>query len=66
LLAQAPRASLPALEDPLFTLWFVAFPETARLVGVVVGDRVVLFDPIHQFDARDVQDSVPRSCSLGH
>ena len=43
----------PALQDPLFTLWFLAFPDTARLVGVVVGDRVVLFDPIDRFDARE-------------
>jgi hypothetical protein len=64
--AQAARASLPTLDDPLLTRWFVAFPETARLVGVVVGDLVVLFDPIHRFDAGDIHDTAIRSCSLGH
>ena len=66
LLAQAPKGSSPALEDPLLTRLFVAFSETAGLVGVVVGDVIVLFDPMEPADSCGVYDAGPRTRPLGH
>jgi hypothetical protein len=44
----------------------VVFPEDARLVGVILGDVVVLFDSIHRDDAGDVYCSASRPRFLGH
>jgi hypothetical protein len=55
----------PALADALFTR-LVVFPEDARLVGVVLGDVVVLFDSMHRDDVGDVHGSARRPCFLGH
>jgi hypothetical protein len=63
--AQAPRPLWPALADALLTR-FVAFPEDARLVGVILGDVVVLFDSMHRDDAADVYGTARRSRFLGH
>ncbi len=42
----------------------VAFPEDARLVGLILGGVVVLFDSIHRDDAGDVYGMPSRF--LGH
>jgi hypothetical protein len=63
--AQTPRALPPALADALLTR-FVAFPEDARLVGVILGDVVVLFDSMHGDEAGDVHGMPRRSRFLGH
>jgi len=44
----------------------VVFPEDARLVGVVLGDVVVLFDSIHRDDAGDAHGTASRPRFLGH
>jgi hypothetical protein len=54
----------PALADALLTM-LVVFPEDARLVGVILGDVVVLFDSIHQDDAGDVHGMASRP-RVGH
>jgi len=60
---QTARAFRPALADGLLTM-LIAFPEDARLVGVILGDVVVLFDSIHRDDAGDVYGMPSRF--LGH
>jgi hypothetical protein len=61
--AQAPPAVRPAL---VLLTRLVVFPEDARLVGVILGDVVVLFDSIHRDDAGDVQGTASRPRFLGH
>ena len=63
--AEATPALRPALADALLTM-LVVFPEDAWLVGVLLGDVVVLFDSIHQDDAGDVHGTAGRSRFLGH
>lgn len=63
--AQVPPALRPALADALLTR-LVACPEDARLVGVILGDVVVLFDSIHQADPGDVQGTASCRRFLGH
>jgi hypothetical protein len=60
---QTARAPRPALADAFLTM-LVAFPEDARLVGVILGDVVVLFDSIHRDDAGGVYGMPSRF--LGH
>jgi hypothetical protein len=62
---QSARAILPALADVLLTS-LVAFPEDARLVGVIVGDVVVLFDPIHGDNTGGVHGMTSRPRFSGH
>jgi hypothetical protein len=62
---QAPPALMPALADALL-MRLVVFPEDARLVGVVLGDVVVLFDSIHRDDRGDIHGTVSRLRCLGH
>jgi hypothetical protein len=44
----------------------VVFPEDARLVGVLLGDVVVLFDSIYRDDAGDVHGTASRPRCLCH
>jgi hypothetical protein len=63
--AQAPPALRPALADALL-MSLVVFPEDARLVGVILGNVVVLFDSIHRDDAGDVHCTASHPRFLGH
>ena len=63
--AQAPPAWRQALAGALLTR-LVVFPDDARLVGVILGDVVVLFDSMHWDDAGDVYGTARRSRFLGH
>ena len=62
---QAPPALRPVVADALLTR-LVAFHEDARLVGVILGDVVVLFDSMQGDDAGDVYGTLRRSRFLGH
>jgi hypothetical protein len=55
----------PVLADALL-MRLVVFPEDARLVGVILGDVVALFDSIHGDDAGDVHGTASRPRFLGH
>jgi hypothetical protein len=63
--AQPSPALRPALADALL-MSLVVFPENARLVGVILGDVVVLFDAIRPHDLGDVHGTASRSRILGH
>jgi hypothetical protein len=63
--AQTRPALRPALADALLTM-LVAFPEDARLVGVIFGDVVVLFNSFPSDDAGDLYGMPSRPRVLGH
>ena len=63
--AEAPLTLRPALADVLLTR-LVVLPEDARLVGVILGDVVLLFDSIYRDDAGDVHGTASRPRVLGH
>ena len=64
--AQVPTALRRALMDALLTR-LVLFPEHARLVGVILGEVVVLFDPIpRDDDVGDVHVTASRPRFLAH
>jgi len=65
LCAQARPVLRPALADVLLTM-LVAFPEDARLVGVIFGDVAVLFDSFHSDDAGDIYGMRCRPRVFGH
>jgi hypothetical protein len=53
------------LADALLTR-LVVFPQDARLVGVILGDVVVLFDSTQRDDAGNVHCMPSRPRFLGH
>jgi len=55
----------PAFADALLTR-LVVFPEDARLVGVLLGDVVVLFDSVCRDDAGDVHGTASRPHCFCH